>query len=247
MRRRAWLLCGFFGLLALGRAAVPPLLDAAVRKLQADEDHWAYTQTTMAFDRAGKAKERVTVERYDPSRPVAEQWSLLQWQGHEPTAGEMRTWKKRKDREQKRREEKTLGEIMDLGRAHAVSVSESEVVFEVPLLPGASQRLPADKFVVLMTVDPARETLQGFNLKTLEPFRAMGVAKIERIEIEARFHLIDERYAPQPGHILAHGTGKLLFFRVGGGAEITWSDFKRVKPYQERFEVKIGEMKAFGF
>jgi len=92
-----------------------------------------------------------------------------------------------------------------------------------------------------------RETLQGFNLKTLAPIRALGVAKIERIEIEARFRLIDERYAPQPEHILAYGAGKLLFFRVGGGAEITWSDFKRVKPYNERFEVRIGEMKAFGF
>lgn len=232
---------------AAGRAEVPALLNEALQKLQADENHWAYTQTTQVYDRDGQAEGGVTVERFDPSLPYDQQWTLLQQDGREPTAREERAWRKRKDREMKRREEKSLGEIMDLDRAREVERYAGQVVFEVPLQPGASRRLPAEKFAVLMAVDEANGTLSEFMLKTIDSFRAMGVAKVDRIEIKADFATVDPQYVPQPRRIFASGAGRLLFFRVGGSAEITWTDFKRVKPYEDRFEVEIGELKVFGF
>jgi hypothetical protein len=247
MRSRLIVIMIVLGLAVRLAAGTPPLLDTAIRKLQADEDHWAYTQTTQEYDRDEKDKEGVTVERYDPSLPEDQQWTLRQYKGREPTDREVRSWEKRKRKELKRREEKTLGEVMDFERAHAVSENSQAVIFEIPLLPGASKRLPSEKFVVQMTVDPVRQTLQAFDLKTLGSFRTLGVAKIENIHISASFQIVDEQYAPQPARIEAQGTGKILFFRVGGSATVTWSDFKRVKPYRDRFEVQIGELKAFGF
>lgn len=238
---------GFLLLAVQALAAMPPLLEVAVHKLQVDEDHWAFTQTTQEFDGEGVPKDGPTVERYDPSRPYAEQWQLRQWRGHEPTDRERRVWRRRKEKEVRRREEKTLGEVMDFDRARAVRDTPDEVVFEVPLRRGESSRLPADKFVVHLLVNRHRETLQSFKLANRERFRALGVARIDRIEIMAEFATIDERYAPQPYHIRARGTGRLFFFKVGGGVEVHWSDFQRVKPYRDRFEVKIGELKAFGF
>ena len=228
-------------------AAVPSLLEAALQKLQADENHWAYTQTTQVFDRQGEPEDGVTVERFDPSLPYDQQWTLLQQDGRAPTAREERAWRKRKDREMKRREEKSLGEIMDLERAREVERYAGQVVFEVPLQPGASRRLPAEKFAVLMAVDESSATLSEFMLKTTDSFRALGVAKVDRIEIKADFAMVDPQYVPQPRRIVASGAGRLLFFRVGGSAEITWSEFKRVKPYEDRFDVQIGELKVFGF
>ncbi|MCB1104016.1 MAG: hypothetical protein H7A44_00810 [Opitutaceae bacterium] len=232
---------------AFAAAAVPALLEEALQKLQADENHWAYTQTTQVYDRKGEVDGGVTVERFDPSLPYDQQWTLLQQDGREPTAREERSWRKRKDREMKRREEKSLGEIMDLERAREVERYAGQVVFEVPLQPGASRRLPAEKFAVLMAVDEASATLSEFMLKTTDSFRALGVAKVDRIEIKADFATVDPQYVPQPRRIFASGAGRLLFFRVGGSAEITWTDFKRVKPYEDRFEVQIGELKVFGF
>lgn len=226
---------------------MPALLGTALGKLQADEDHWAYTQTTQAYDRKGRPDGGPTVERYDPSQPPAEQWRLIQWQGREPDGRDVRRWEKRKVKEQKRREEKTLGEVMDFDRATVREETTAEVVFAIPLQPGASKRLPAEKFMVHMTVERAREVVTGFSLETTGPFRAMGVAKIDSIEVSADFRTVDESYAPQPHAIQARGAGRVLFFRVGGAAEIAWSDFKRVKPYNDRFEVRIGELKAFGF
>ena len=228
-------------------AAVPSLLEAALQKLQADENHWAYTQTTQVFDRQGEPEDGVTVERFDPSLPYDQQWTLLQQDGRAPTAREERAWRKRKDREMKRREEKSLGEIMDLERAREVERYAGQVVFEVPLQPGASRRLPAEKFAVLMAVDESSATLSEFMLKTTDSFRALGGEKVDRIEIKADFAMVDPQYVPQPRRIVASGAGRLLFFRVGGSAEITWSEFKRVKPYEDRFDVQIGELKVFGF
>lgn len=228
-------------------AQTPALLHTALQKLQADENRWAFTQSTHEFDRKGKPKEGPTIERFDPSQPYAQQWTLLQYEGHKPTAREERSWRKRKDKEMKRREEKSLGEIMDFERAVESSREGGRVIFEVPLLPGASKRLPAEKFVVHMTVDATSETLQAFDLRTREAFRTLGVAKITNIEISAEFATVDPQYAPQPKHIIAQGAGRILFFPVGGAVEIDWSDFKRVKPYDERFEVTVGDLKAFGF
>lgn len=247
MIQRWWVLMFSMIVCGHGMAAMPALLGTALGKLQADEDHWAYTQTTQAYDRKGRPDGGPTVERYDPSQPPAEQWRLIQWQGREPDGRDVRRWEKRKVKEQKRREEKTLGEVMDFDRATVREETTAEVVFAIPLQPGASKRLPAEKFMVHMTVERAREVVTGFSLETTGPFRAMGVAKIDSIEVSADFRTVDESYAPQPHAIQARGAGRVLFFRVGGAAEIAWSDFKRVKPYNDRFEVRIGELKAFGF
>lgn len=247
MIQRWWVLMFSMIVCGHGMAAMPALLGTALGKLQADEDHWAYTQTTQAFDRKGRPDGGPTVERYDPSQPPAEQWRLIQWQGREPDGRDVRRWEKRKVKEQKRREEKTLGEVMDFDRATVREETAAEVVFAIPLQPGASKRFLAEKFMVHMTVERAREVVTGFSLETTGSFRAMGVAKIDSIEVSADFRTVDESYAPQPHAIQARGAGRVLFFRVGGAAEIAWSDFKRVKPYNDRFEVRIGELKAFGF
>jgi len=247
MQWRIFTLLGFLTIATSGGAVIPRLLESAIAKLQADENHWAYTQTTQEFDLKGEPKKGATIERFDPSQPLDRQWSLSQWKGGVPTAREERAWKRKKEKEMARREEKTLGEVMNFDRAELISEKAGKVDFEIPLQSGASRRLPADKFVVHVTVDQESETLEGFSLRTKEAFRAYGVAKIETIEIEAAFATAAEPFAPQLEKVTARGVGKILFLRVGGAAEMTWSDYQRVKPYADRFEVKFGELKAFGF
>ena len=58
---------------------------------------------------------------------------------------------------------------------------------------------------------------------------------------------------PQPAHdpVPVSATGDasatILFMKFGGGFEVKRTDFVRVKPYSERFGVKIGPMKALDF
>ena len=91
------------------RAETPPLLAEAVRKVVADEDHWAYTVTIQRFDRNGKTWAGPFVERYDPSRPFREQWLLLKYDGRAPTGRRPSVWRRQKDRQMRQKDEKSLG------------------------------------------------------------------------------------------------------------------------------------------
>lgn len=228
-------------------AGLPGPLAAALQKLMTDEGHWAYTQTTQVYDRDGRPAEGPQVERYDPSQPDEAQWTLLQRKGRPPTDREVRAWKRRKEKEMRRREEKPLGEVLDFARAVAQPGEGPTVVYAVPLKASASRRFPAEKFVAYLAVNPERGELERFMLRARESFRMVGIAKVEKVEIDAQFASVDAQYAPQPHLINASGTGRVLFFRVGGSAEIRWSDFKRVTPYNDRFVVELGELKVLDF
>jgi hypothetical protein len=228
------------------RAEVPAPLAAALKKLVADDGRWAYTQTVKKYDRKGRP-DGVQVERFDPLRPEEEQWTLLQRDGREPSDREQRAFQRKKEREMRRREEKSLGEVIDFDWAKAVTSTAEAIVYEVPLQKGASRRFPEEKFLVLMTVHPERETLEHFALKAREAFRMVGVARIDRVEIDVSFAVVDPAYAPQPRLIAASGAGRVLFIPLGGSAEITWTDFKRVTPWKDRFVVEFGELKVLDF
>lgn len=245
MRLLICLLCVGLSLPAL-RAEMPAPLEAALQKLMADDGRWAYTQTVKKFDRRGRP-DGLQVERFDPSQPEEDQWTLLERDGRPVAEREQRAFRRKKDREMRRREEKSLGEVIDFERAAVVQADEAAVVYEVPLVPGASRRFPEEKFTVFMTVHPERQTLEHFALKAREAFRMVGVAKIDRVEIDVSFAVVDPAHPPQPAVIAASGAGRVLFFPVGGAAEITWTDFKRVKPWKDRFVVEFGELKVLDF
>ena len=239
------------GAMATLRAETPPPLEAAVQKLIADTDRWAYTQEVREFDKNGKAEPGPTLERYDPSKPESEQWTLRLYRGRIPTASDVQSWKRQKIRESRRRE-RPLGEIIDFDRAILAEDGEGAWIYRVPIKPGASRRLPEDKFYVLMQVDKIRQELTRVTVRTTEAFRLSGVAglaaKVDRVEIDAQFGVIDAQYAAQPSLINAAGSGRIAWvFRVGGRAEVAWSEMERVKPYRDRFDVQIGDVKALDF
>ncbi len=224
----------------------PPVLDAALQKLIADDDRWASTRTMRVYDKDGRL-ERTDVERYNPSLPPDDQWRLVLRNGTPPSAGEVRSWQRQREREMRRRG-RPLGAILDFPRATVADETAADVIFTVPILPGASRRLPAEKFYVLMQVSKERGELVRFALRTTEAFRVVGVARVDNVEADAHFGVIDPQYVAQPVKVTAAGAGRVVWlFRVGGRAEISWSDFQRVQPYSDRYNVTIGELKALDF
>ena len=114
------------------RAETPALLSRAIQKLIADEDHWAYTQTTRRFDQSGRPSGGQMVERYDPSRPIDEQWQLLEFAGHAPSPLELRIWQRDKEKAMKHHGEKTLGDVLDLDHATLDAQTPASATFLVP-------------------------------------------------------------------------------------------------------------------
>jgi hypothetical protein len=229
------------------RAQTPALLDEAIKKWIADEDHWAYTQRLQIRNGSKPVEERV--ERYDPSQPEDLQWQLLEVGGKPPTPAQVKTWQRRKDREQKRRDERPLADYFDFNHATVAAETPDTVRYDVPLRKEAYPRIPLDKLAVSVAVNKQRHELEELTAGLKETFRlAMGVAKVTDFGLAISFKTVDEKFASQPSTIKASGAARIiLFFKVGGEAEVAWSDFKRVKPYKERFDVKIGDLKALDF
>jgi hypothetical protein len=242
----------FFIVLLVGlavpvRSAPPALLDEAIQKWIADEDHWAYTQRLRVHNGSKPVEERV--ERYDPSQPDDQQWQLLEIGGKVPAPDQLKAWQRQKGRELKRRSDKPLADYFDFDHATVVEETADSIRYSVPLRKEAYRRIPLDKIGVSIVVSKDRHELEGLTAGLKETFRmAMGAAKVTNFGLDISFKSIDEKFAPQPVAIKASGSARvILFFKVGGEAEIGWSDFKRVKPYKERFDVKIGDLKALDF
>jgi hypothetical protein len=232
----------------LAHAAVPEPLNEAIQKLIHDEDHWAFTQKTQKFDKIGKPNGGPTIERYDPSMPFDQQWELLQWDGHPPSAGELASWRRHKAREAKHHGEKGLGELLDLEHATLLSTAADRDTFLVPLFKNATKRFPADKVEVLMNVDLAQHALTSFSLRPTGPFRIAGLFRVDSGEAEGRLEVIQPKYAPALVWVKGAGSGKLLgIFRMGMGFEVHYSEIHRVRPFNDRFDVQIGDVKALNF
>ena len=87
MRRFVFVLLA--GCLALPlRAEVPALLDAALQKIAADYDRWAFTQTVVEKDDTGKVVSEAVV-RFDPSKAYAQQFTPILVDGKPPAAKHM--------------------------------------------------------------------------------------------------------------------------------------------------------------
>ena len=232
---------------SLARAEMPALLDQAIRKWVADEDHWAYTQRIhFRNGLSGSVKNRV--ERFDPSLPIDEQWTLLMIDGRTPTEGDIRSWKRQKLREMQRRE-RPLSDYFELDRATVAEETAEVVRYDVPLRTARYRRVPLDKLAVSITVNKKSAGLVSLVAGLKESFRVgMGFAKVTDADLEIRFKTIDPQYAPQPEFIRATGSGRVVFlFKVGADADVDWSEFRRVVPFKARYDVQIGELRALGF
>jgi hypothetical protein len=224
----------------------PPLLDEAIRKWVADENHWAYTQEVR--QRSGSRTE-VRVERFDPSLPYGEQWRLVLKDGTFPSQADERRWRRQKEREMRRRDRMPVAEYFDFANATIAEETATMIRYDVPLDAEAYRRLPLEKFGVSIVVNKERRELEQFTAGLLEQFRmAWGLAKVTDAAVDIEFQVVDPQYAAQPRSISANGEAKVaFFFSRSGDVNVTWSNFERVDPYDDRFVVEIGELRALNF
>ncbi|MDB6167226.1 MAG: hypothetical protein JWM88_90 [Verrucomicrobia bacterium] len=249
--------------LAANTENVPPLLFDALGKVARSFDRWAYTETRVTTTDKGVVKGE-TVIRFDPSLPYAEQFRPLKIEGKEPTSRQLKEYRtrgeKRGERLAKEEEEgkapgSTIprfginGGTASIDLAHAVVVAESaeSVTFEVPLRNDSRATIPVEKFQLLARVGRQQRAFENVALKVRSPFRLKLVIKVKTGEASLDFAEVDPRFPPALTKVTGDGTASLMFVRLGASFDLVRTDFKRVKPYSERFGVKIGPLKALNF
>jgi hypothetical protein len=225
-------------------AGSPEPLAAAIRAYGRDAGRWAYTQHIIQYDRKGRV-EQEQLARFDPSQHYDVQWTLLQQNGKEATESQAKKF--RKERTKMSGNRRTLGELLVLKEAKLVREDDGELVYEVPLKKDDNNRLPPEKFEVLVTLNRGAQTLRAIDVQLKKSWRVVGVVNVKSGEAHLGFETVKPEHGPTVTRIVGEGRATILLVPVGAKAEVKRSDFKRVTPYDERFNVKIGPLKTIDF
>lgn len=236
-----------------GWAAMPHPLEEAIKKLSRDTDRWAYTQTAVQKDGKGKTTSEIVL-RFDPSKPYAEQYTPITIDGKAPTDGQLRKYRKMGERLEEAKsagkpppQYKSVGELMDLDQAKVASEDDKTITYEVPLKKEGNTRLPPEKFLVTARVNKQQQVLENVSAKLRSPLREKLVLKVSAGEGQINFKPVDAKYAPPVAEIRGNGTGSILFVPVGRSYELKREEYKRVRPFDDKFDVQIGTLKAIDF
>lgn len=242
------------------------LMMDALTKTASELPRWAYTETRIIRDEKGREKTN-TVVRFDPSKPYAEQWTPLSINGKPPSARELQRYRRQGERAEQaddkaerqplpegevavdrgRGRRVTLGEVLQTHAAKVVSANSTHIVYEIPLRKDRNERFPPEKFEVLARVVRETRTLENVAVRLRESFRTNLVVKVKAGAGSLDFTTVDPARAPTLTQIRGDASASVFFVSVGGDLELTRTDFKAVKPYRERFEVQIGDIKALDF
>lgn len=238
------------------RAETPPLLAAALKKFLADYDRWAFTQNIVERDDKGKVVSEAVV-RFDPSQPYEKQYTALLIDGKPPTEKQLKKYRKqgekRGDRAEKAEKEgkeaasRSLGELMDIDHATVYGDDGKSVTFEVPLKKEGNKRLPPEKFLVLVKVGKESQAFESITVNLRAAMRAALVVKVKKAAGRITFAAVDPKFAPAAVSIHGGASGSVMFVSIGRDYDMKLTDFKRVKPYAERFGVQYGPLKALDF
>ncbi|MGC4071189.1 MAG: hypothetical protein QM760_01450 [Nibricoccus sp.] len=242
------------------RAEIPPLLDDAWIKYVGDIDYWAYTETVRALDEKGQVT-RETATRYDPSKPYAEQFTVLSHTGKQ-SIEVMQKWARQRGIDRGNKLERPGGvesdalprvvlmgsrALADLEHATVVEENEQSITYLIPLHPEDGKASMVEKFETRVRVSKTLRAFERVDISLSKPVRVKVVAKINKIALSIDFATIDPAFGPAATIFKDHATISAFFKKREGGHESVRSDFKRVKPYRERFSVEIGPSRTIDF
>lgn len=229
------------------------LLQTVLQKTADDLGRWAYNENRVVKDEKGKLKSEQVV-RFDPSLPYPEQWTPITIDGREPTQRERDKFRRRgedsdpaKPKRSSRFRRPALGEVIDVARTSVATESATHWVFEIPLLKVGNERFPPEKFQVHARVRKDGAQLENIAVSLRESFRSKLVMKVKSGTGSIDFAVVNPKFPPTMVAITGDASASVLFVSIGGSVDLKRTDLKHVKPFDERFEVQIGTLKALDF
>ena len=244
------------------------LLKDALKNSRQDTDHWAYTETTRQKIGIGKTPKGETIVRFDPSKPYSEQYTPFKIEGREPTDKERKKYREKGERRGENlsraaaraadptvpdqpvapstKSRKNTEVKPDTDHPRVVRVENDRVLYDVPLVSNAKD-FPVDKVEVRAVVNQATRQIEHASFRIKESFRVKVVAKVKAGEGSIDFAVVDPKFGPVM--TAANGTfgASLLLVPVNATFASTRTDFQRVKPYNERLQVKLGPLELLDF
>ena len=199
----------------------------ALGRIGLDHEAWAFTETARF-----PGGEHVTTIRYDPSQPPERRTVLLKVDGKDPKPAFLQQWRSEAHEPQPGLGDlPPLASVVELDDVCVYADETAAVVFELPVKANAD--FPADKFQARFRVNKTHRGFEDFAVKLRDPLRMAGVVKLTDAGIEARFQTFDPALGPQAVSLKMGGGIRVLLVSVSRSFELTRTDFKRVKPFDE--------------
>ena len=208
-------------------ASPSPLLVRAAEKWLAERDHWAFTLQVREYEGGKLTEERV--ERYDPSKPVAERWELVSVDGGAAKPDRLAKWLKLKLRSS-RKEHKSLAEYVDFDRATVIDHTALLIRYRLPMRSASELLFPVDRVELKVTVNRATSAIEKVEAGIDEPYKvALGLGRILDVDLEMWMNPGPIVGTPgDPAVAKPDGTAHFVVDRLGKRIEYDLSDFKRV-------------------
>ncbi|MEJ1973677.1 MAG: hypothetical protein WDM96_14805 [Lacunisphaera sp.] len=238
------------------------LFKDAIKNSSQDTEHWAYTETTTVQTNKGKP-EGDTVVRFDPSKPYAEQFTPLQIEGKLPTERQLKKYRRQgeeRGRDRARKAERR-GSVegggpqlvindskarLDLEHPRVMAEEPDRITFEAPLVT-QDRDLPVDKFQILAEVDRTARQIKRAHFRILQAFRMKVIAKIKSGDATLDFAVVDPGFGPVITSMRGDFGASFMLIPVKATFTNTRTDWQRVKPFDERFNVKLDPLQFPGF
>ena len=242
-----------------------PLLETAFQAFLEGQQRWAYVETGGYLNADGSVSAE-SVVRYDPSMPYAQQSVPLLINGQLPTEKQLRDWAANSEKQAQRRlkaVEALAVAARDQGfrlrllnrevrplleAAKAIAEDETSITFEVPMQEvGGPDAARVDDHLLTARVG---RTTREFEHVTIRQTKMVRVAAGKYYDglTEVDFAKPDPNYASVPMRVTFTVRNKPLF---GEGhtsvRRVERKDFKRVIPYDERFNVKLAPLNLLEF
>lgn len=211
---------------------------------------WAYTVTTTRL--VAGAVPVVTIETFDPFQPEARLWTLISRNGQPPDenaqmsyrAAKLRKWKEARSREARptgseRVSRRALShdfEVEAPADSAVVTYTFTREDRKVPLLGNTGS------FRETLVANHATGTLLQRTQTLLTPLSlSAGGVKVDHFQSTTDYLIVDPTLPPFVAKTSARFQMRVFGNDTGAvEQEAVYSDYRRVKCYDDRFEVKIG-------
>lgn len=198
---------------------------------------WAYTITRTWTE---EATTHTKVEQFDPYQPEERCWTLISLNNQTPDEAaqaayrkaKLREWKKDRAKPAEKRNVEIQAVINDI---EIGSTQNGETTYTLTSLPGSATR-----FRSTFTINPAQGILIRETGQLLDPSSMAGITYHEDM-IATEYTLLEPQLPPFVSRIQYkfRKTGLGIVERAEEG-EIVYSDYRRVKCYDDRLNVQIG-------
>jgi hypothetical protein len=204
---------------------MPGFLRTALDSFRAEvPPDWAYTLTT---EREG----RLITERFDPSKPPAEQWALLRMDGRIPAKADLESYQKYKAGQAPGAMPATFnkGDI-DPGSIELVREDPGRAEFTCKF---RDQSANADKMLghlrLRLTIRKLQPHVEKFTMELREPYSPVLTVRMRELVVTMEFAPPGDDRPSLPVRSSSHFLGSVFFISVEENLRFSYADFTRAR------------------